>query len=61
MMIFPSGYVTPWRGGIFNPYYGGFGHVNLPVGGIGYTYPAFTFPYYFQTAEWFAIQAGFTQ
>lgn len=44
-MIFPSGYVCTFCGGLFNPYYGGFGHFNLPTGGAGYAWPGFTFPF----------------
>lgn len=34
----------PFINGVWNPYYGGFGHFNLPFSGAGYAYPGFQFP-----------------
>lgn len=31
----------PYIDGLWNPYYGGFGHFNLPIAGAGYFYPGF--------------------
>jgi hypothetical protein len=57
--MFPSAYVNPAYGGAFNPYFGGFGHWNHPLGGIGYAWPGFTFPFNFQSPYLYAQQAGF--
>ncbi|MGE5675477.1 MAG: hypothetical protein ACM3XM_16645 [Mycobacterium leprae] len=48
--MFPSTYLHPGFGGWLNPYFGGFGHVNLPQAGTGYGYlwPSYTFPLNFQ-------------
>lgn len=54
-MIFPFPYFWPW----WDPYFGGFGHFNLPVAGAGWTWPGFTFPFNFQTPQLYAIKAGF--
>jgi len=58
-MIFPSTYFSPIKGGIFNPYFGGFGHYNHPFAGAGYLWPGFTYPYNLQTQAGFARAAGF--
>lgn len=58
-MIFPSTYIWPAYGGVFNPYFGGFGHFNLPTAGAGYAWPGFTFPCNFQSPYLYAIKAGF--
>ena len=58
-MIFPSGYLFPYYGGCFNPYFGGFGHLNLPTAGAGFWWPGFTYPFNFQTPAGYALQAGF--
>lgn len=58
-MIFPSGYILPFYGGVCNPYYGGFGHLNLPTGGAGFLWPGYTFPFNLQTPQLYALQAGF--
>ncbi|HWI61836.1 MAG TPA: hypothetical protein VNT75_08365 [Symbiobacteriaceae bacterium] len=58
-MIFPSGYVCNFCGGLFNPYYGGFGHFNLPAAGAGYAWPGFTYPFNFQSPYLYALKAGF--
>lgn len=58
-MIFPSGYLFPYYGGICNPYFGGFGHLNLPTAGAGFWWPGYTFPFNFQTPALYALKAGF--
>lgn len=58
-MIFPSGYLWPQYGGVFNPYFGGFGHFNLPQGGAGYLWPGFTYPVNKQTPAFFADTARY--
>lgn len=58
-MIFPSTYLFPYAGGLFNPYFGGFGHVNLPFAGAGYLWPGFTYPFNLQPPWLYAIKAGF--
>ncbi len=56
-MIFPFFFIypPPW----IDPYFGGFGHFNLPLSGAGFTWPGFTYPFNFQTPQLFALQAGF--
>jgi hypothetical protein len=56
---FPSGYNFVQGGGTCNPYFGGFGHVNLPQAGAGYAWPAYTWPFNFQSPVFFAVKAGF--
>lgn len=56
---FPSAYQYTQCGGLCNPYFGGFGHVNLPQAGAGYLFPAYTFPYNLQSPAFFAVKAGF--
>lgn len=59
-MIYPAGYLFPAFGGVFNPYFGGFGHFNHPLAaGAGFAWPGFTYPYNFQSPLRFAIKAGF--
>jgi len=58
-VIFPSTYIWPEFGGVFNPYFGGFGHVNLPFAGAGYAWPGFTYPFIFQSPFLYAVKAGF--
>ena len=58
-MIFPSGYIPTTMGGIFNPYFGGFGHYNHPLAGAGFLWPAYTFPFNFQSPAIYAIKARF--
>lgn len=58
-MIYPSAYVATAYGGIYNPYFGGFGHVNLPTAGAGYLWPGFTYPFNFQSPVLYAFKAGF--
>ncbi len=58
-MIFPSGYLFPQFGGVFNPYFGGFGHYNHPFAGAGFFWPGFTFPLNLQSPALYAIKAGF--
>jgi hypothetical protein len=57
--MFPAAYVHPAFGGIFNPYFGGFGHLNKPVAGAGLFWPAFTFPFNLQSPALYAQRAGF--
>jgi hypothetical protein len=57
--IFPSGYIHPAFGGPFNPYFGGFGHLNTPTAGAGFLWPAYTFPYDFQSPALYAVKARF--
>ncbi|MFZ5825137.1 MAG: hypothetical protein ACOY94_12900 [Bacillota bacterium] len=58
-MIFPSTYLWPEFGGVFNPYFGGFGHFNHPFAGAGFLWPGFTFPYNLQSPALYALKAGF--
>ena len=58
-MIYPSAYIWPEFGGVLNPYFGGFGHFNLPQSGAGYTWPGFTYPFNFQSPYLYAIKARF--
>lgn len=58
-MIFPSTYLSPVFGGVFNPYFGGFGHLNLPFAGAGYLWPGYTFPFNLQSPALYALKAGF--
>lgn len=58
-MIFPAAYLHPGFGGLFNPYFGGFGHYNHPLAGAGYGWPGFTYPFNFQSPLRFALKAGF--
>lgn len=57
--IFPSSYLYPQYGTIFNPYFGGFGHLNLPTAGAGFTWPAYTWPLNLQSPALYTVQAGF--
>lgn len=59
VVIFPSTYWFTQYGGPCNPYFGGFGHLNLPLAGAGYTWPGYTYPFIFQNPALFAAQAGF--
>lgn len=34
----------PYIGGLFNPYFGGFGYFKTPAAGAGLAYPGFNFP-----------------
>jgi len=58
-VIFPSAYSWPIFGGTGNPYFGGFGHLNLPIAGAGYTWPGYTYPFNFQSPLLYAIKARF--
>ncbi len=58
-MVFPAAYIPSQYGGVFNPLWGGFGHVNLPTAGAGFFWPAYTFPCNFQSAQLYALKAGF--
>jgi hypothetical protein len=57
--IFPSAYTTAAFGGLCNPYFGGFGHFNLPTAGTGYLWPGFTYPFNLQPPSLYALKAGF--
>lgn len=57
--MFPSIYWPTQYGGWCNPYFGGFGHLNLPQAGAGFFWPGFTFPFILQTPYNYALQAGF--
>lgn len=58
-MIFPSTYLWPEFGSVFNPYFGGFGHFNHPFAGAGFLWPGFTFPYNLQSPALYSLKAGF--
>lgn len=58
-MIYPAFYTSTVFGGVFNPYWGGFGHFNLPYAGAGFFWPGYTFPFNLQTPELYARKAGF--
>lgn len=57
--IFPSTYLPTAYGGVFNPYFGGYGHLNLPQAGAGMTWPGYTFPLNFQDPATYAVKARF--
>jgi hypothetical protein len=58
-VIYPSAYLWTQYGGVFNPYFGGFGHLNTPTAGAGYAWPGFTYPFNFQSPYLYARKAGF--
>jgi hypothetical protein len=57
--MFPSTYLYPQFGFGLNPYFGGFGHLNLPFAGAGFLWPGYTFPFNLQPPQLYAVQAGF--
>lgn len=58
-MMFPSAYLWPEYGGVFNPYFGGFGHLNLPQAGAGFWWPGYTYPANFQPPSLYSTKALF--
>ncbi|HLO04235.1 MAG TPA: hypothetical protein VK191_14075 [Symbiobacteriaceae bacterium] len=60
-IYYPTGAYLNWAlAGPCSPYWGGFGHFALPAAnGAGFFFPAYTFPFDLQSAEFFAKKAGF--